>query len=283
MPVVAKQNVFGLQVAVENSQVVQVIDARDRFCQIEGCVPLHKDSLTTQSEEEFTSCQKIHDDEQFFACLKRTMHLNDKRVVDPLQNVSLGLDVFDVTRFLSQLSLGNNFHGQNLSGLFVSNLQNFSECPHPDYLEKLKVFRGDEMLAGIVGFCSRVRRITSVGLLLGPRSIRMNCLGKRAILIIGSRHALQTTRRRQNCSCRRHSNDRCSCSCLCLLHGFSDESCRLIEVFKVGILAFVVSEAKVGQRGIHHIGGVDEVARIQGLRQRLHHVRHDIPGRYLCL
>lgn len=81
------------------------------------------------------------------------MHGNDEGMIgDFREDVSFGEDVFDVGYFAFEEAFGDDFHGENLGGVAVADLEDFAEGSHADDFEEFEVFGGYEAFGLLVVF-----------------------------------------------------------------------------------------------------------------------------------
>mmetsp|Transcript_10300 Transcript_10300/g.23534 ORF Transcript_10300/g.23534 Transcript_10300/m.23534 type:complete len:208 (-) Transcript_10300:615-1238(-) len=165
---VVEEDVFGLEVPVDDVHLVKILERQDDFCCIESSPWLRKVLLSCYVREKLPSVDKVHDETQPVCSLEGIVQLNDERMVYHLKNspFSFGglnkpslvnglVDVDDASKVLSVLQLllklcsgllfllqcvfPDDLHRINLASIDLFYLQNFSVCSFPHNVEKFKI------------------------------------------------------------------------------------------------------------------------------------------------
>lgn len=99
VPRAVKDNVFRFQISINirHIRILPVDDAvrmecfncADYFCRIEASSFLRELHISSQMPEQLASIEKVHDEVQFFICLKSVMQVNNERVLNLLQDFPL--------------------------------------------------------------------------------------------------------------------------------------------------------------------------------------------------
>ena len=126
-----EQNVFWLEVAVDDSVGMQVSQCLDQFRRIDPNSVLFELLFRSQVRKHLTAIQEVDDEIQFGFGLEGKVQPNNVRVLRMLQDFSLGLS-FDEQIFLQQLILLENFHRVMISRVFFHDEVDFSEATSAD-------------------------------------------------------------------------------------------------------------------------------------------------------
>jgi len=81
------------------------------------------------------------------------VHGDDEGMIGDFgEDVSFGKDIFDVGYFAFEEAFGDDFHGEDLGGVAVADLEHFAEGSHANDSEEFEVFGGYEAFALLVVF-----------------------------------------------------------------------------------------------------------------------------------
>ena len=110
MTVLAKENVFWFQVAVDNSLLVEVFDGEDYFSRVEDDFLLCEPRLLIKMVEKRTTAFKVKQKVQTCLALKRVVESQYEWMLHTHQYLSLQLDVVKIV-LLFKNGLVKHFHG----------------------------------------------------------------------------------------------------------------------------------------------------------------------------
>lgn len=89
MPFGIDKNVFGLDVTINDTLLVEVLKRQDEFSTIKFSAILVKASVLLEMVEQLTSVDELHDEVEMELVLERELELHNERMVKLLQDVTL--------------------------------------------------------------------------------------------------------------------------------------------------------------------------------------------------
>ena len=131
------KNIFWLDIAVDYITFVQIAEAKEYLAEVELGQLFRELALLEQVGEKLTAGADVHDEEELFGALKRPVKLDQKGVIELLEDFSFAQDRLD-------LILGENLiFAQNLDRVkpprvFLSRQDHATEssaADHPDLFE----------------------------------------------------------------------------------------------------------------------------------------------------
>jgi hypothetical protein len=125
--VVVEQKVFGLQVSVDNAQLVDVLDARYDLLVHLGCLLLFQPSIFDNVLEELSAGAILHDQVEVVIVLDHFVQLDYMRMPHFLENRDFAIDPVDVG-LIFDLVFFQDLDGHLVARDNVRALLNFAEC-----------------------------------------------------------------------------------------------------------------------------------------------------------
>ena len=94
--VVIEEEVFRLEVSMDDVQLVDILDASVDLLEKLACLVFLQTSVRNNVVKELTAARVLHDQVELLGCLDDLIELDDVRVPDQLQNVDLPSHTFYV-------------------------------------------------------------------------------------------------------------------------------------------------------------------------------------------
>lgn len=137
-----EQHVLGLEVAINNVPIMESADGDYHF----GCVVarsiLGKSLFLAQIGEELAAIQEINKEIQLDVRLERVMETDNVRILDLLEDISLGLRLHEQI-LLDQLVLLEYFHGVRLLVALLLNQEDLTKRATTNNRLQLEVVHAD--------------------------------------------------------------------------------------------------------------------------------------------
>lgn len=132
------KNVFGLDVTINDTLLVEVLKRQDEFSTIKFSAILVKASVLLEMVEQLTSVDELHDEVEMELVLERELELHNERMVKLLQDVTLDSDTVKLVS-LEHKFFFDAFHRVVRSKNVVLDQVHFSERPTANHLNDLEV------------------------------------------------------------------------------------------------------------------------------------------------
>ena len=158
VPFTGEQQVLRLEITVENTTVMEVFQAKHDFGAVEASALFAEGLVLLEVEEELSSVDVIHDEVQLVRGLERVVEVDKEGVAELLQDVLLGLRVFNLSSVEDGL-LVENLHRVDFASVLLLHLDDLlwvrrerktkrgkphtTKASFPDYSQELKVFDVD--------------------------------------------------------------------------------------------------------------------------------------------
>lgn len=89
MPVLAEQDIFGFDIAVDDAALMQVGESQEYLYDIEARDVLTEPSVSLDKPKQLPPGAVLHDENKKLLSLKSKLHLNEKRMGSILHNIPL--------------------------------------------------------------------------------------------------------------------------------------------------------------------------------------------------
>ena len=151
-----------INLPVDDSLTVKVLQSQNDLCQIEtGCV-LHENALSLQMHEQLPTAEVFENQVELAARLEGVNQVHNEWVLDRLQNVPLRLGVGSVLLVAHNGRLLQHFHGKYVAGIFAGHLAHLEHFPVPAPAQnsaELKVLRSSLFCSGVDGILGQLNRL----------------------------------------------------------------------------------------------------------------------------
>jgi len=118
--------ILGLQIAVDDTLQMKVLDAENDFGRVESNTFMREHAVSLQVEEEFSAVDILHDEIQFLVGLEGVVQLNQEGVVELHEDALLRYGVHQLVFFDNPLFI-ELFHRVDLSSGFVFDLHHLTK------------------------------------------------------------------------------------------------------------------------------------------------------------
>lgn len=137
-----EKDVLRLQVPVHNVVIVQVLQRKNKLCNVKFGARLLEATFPLQMPEKFSARHVIGDQIEIGRSLEGELEADNKGRVghgSSDQNVAFAKGVCNFLLLNNDL-LGQDLHGVNASSIALTNLEDLAECALANELQDLKVF-----------------------------------------------------------------------------------------------------------------------------------------------
>jgi len=109
-----EENVFRLQIPINNTLLVESLKSEDNFSSVEADSLLRELLFSAKMVEEFPSIQKVHDHVQLVLSLESVVHGHEEGAINFLKNLTLRLRMVDLVSLQNAL-FSQDFHRVKLA------------------------------------------------------------------------------------------------------------------------------------------------------------------------
>mmetsp|Transcript_9518 Transcript_9518/g.15582 ORF Transcript_9518/g.15582 Transcript_9518/m.15582 type:complete len:287 (+) Transcript_9518:501-1361(+) len=162
--IVREEQVLRLQITIEDTAVVEVLETKDDFGTVEASTLLAETLVALEVVEKLTTVDVVHDEEELVGGLERVVEVDEEGVAELLQNALLGARVLEFVSLDNRL-LVEDLHGVDLSCVLLLHLHHLSEASLSNHAQGLKVIDSDLLCVriGTRTGCNRGRGGSTIG------------------------------------------------------------------------------------------------------------------------
>ena len=139
MSFVVEKHILRLEVTVDDSLAVKVLQSKHDFSCVESSSVLCEPDLIAKMEKELSTIEEVSDKVQALCGLECEMKFHDEWMSDLLHDVSLDLGVVHLVCANNEV-LFERFHGVNLASVFLFGHVDLAKRASSDHFQKLEIF-----------------------------------------------------------------------------------------------------------------------------------------------